>query len=143
MLYQLHRFKLVLALSLTLAAVAAAPAAARFAVPGGDTQPVPPSTQPSPCSEVCSGGGYPSVARMSAAVAAINGRTLNPVVSHTQTTQGSSVRVVRHNDGFAWGDAGIGAGAAIALLAIVLGGVGVTVSRRAHRLSGSSATVTG
>jgi hypothetical protein len=45
--------------------------------------------------------------------------------------------IVRHDDRFAWDDAGIGAGAAIAVLLIIAGGAGLAITRRAHRLGGA------
>lgn len=165
MLYQAHRFKLVLALSLTLAAVAAAPAAAMFAGPLGP-QPVPPRTQSSLCSEVCSGGGYARPTQTRSAILAQSslcsevcggrgyGRVTQagsaafaaskpvsgPAVGHSDIPQGT---LNRHSRGFAWGDAGIGAGAAVALLVIIVGGAGAASALRTRRVGRSGATVTG
>jgi hypothetical protein len=110
----LHRFKLIFVLSLMLPAIAAAPAAAMFEGPVGPqvalSQPTsPPST--TLCSEVCD-----------SAIA-------HPI--HHPSLRGAAVvRAADHGGGFAWGDAGIGAGAAFAVLAVLLGAAVAATTRR-------------
>lgn len=63
-----------------------------------------------------------------------HGVTYSSIANH-QPTEPTGVRVVRvtsSNPGFDWGDAGIGAGAVVALGAIGLG-AGVLTSARRHR----------
>lgn len=122
----LHHLKLTLGVTLALAAVSAAPAAAWV---DGPTRPLvsvstPSSAQPSatPCSEVCYGGA--------ASYGVSTPRTPAPVI-----------RVVSHDGGFDWGDAAIGGGAAALILLTIGGGVGATATRRARRLGGSTATL--
>ena len=142
MLHQIHRVKLVCALSLTLAAVAAAPAATRFDNTSGL---VPTTSQPSShpstnlCSEVCLGA---ITSRGSTVTSPYSSK---PVASPSTSSHGSGltvVRVTKHGGGFAWGDAAIGAGVAIGLLALLAGGAGASATRRSRRLGESSATAT-
>jgi hypothetical protein len=99
---------------------------------------------PGPCSEVCSGGAgsygpasqrsstpdepgatLPHDSRLRAV--AVNSR------SSTASTPPAVVRVVTHNRGFHWGDAGIGAGGILAITLIGLGGaITLTHRRRVH-----------
>jgi hypothetical protein len=152
-----HRIGTSVALALALAA-SAAPAGARpfdlnangSYVPAGlanmqaPSQPAatPTSTQPrsqmsstGPCSEVCSGNGYGS-------------RVSRPAVTPTTTRPGSDVsstngydfarvpptvvRIISGDSGFDWGDAGIGAGAALALMLAATGGTLLLAHRRTH-----------
>jgi hypothetical protein len=150
---------------------AAAPAAA-VAAPLLVGPPIipPPSTTASvaasPCSEVCSGGGYTAGSqslRSRPATAAAPSTTQCGAVcsnagygtrqqflhegsptttgpahvrglpsSHVNTTDlpSSNVRVVVHDSGFDWGDAGIGAGTVFALGLIGLGGAFAVTRRR-------------
>ena len=140
MLYHLHRFKLMVALSLTLAAVVAAPAAARPQDPFGPiVSPSHPSTQASTnrCEELC----LSAISRLGYKVTPPR-RPLQPLAGEgkaTLSTGSTVVRAVGHDNGFAWDDAGIGAGVAIAALAAVVGGAAATTTRRARRLRGSGA----
>jgi hypothetical protein len=129
MLHQLRRIQVAFGLSLALAAITTAPASALLIGPGVSTLTAPThsSTLPStsPCSEVCSGGAA----------------SYRPPTLSTTPTQPTVVRVVRHDTGFDWGDAAIGAGTAAAILLIVGGGLTATATRRARQLGGSSATL--
>ena len=81
-----------------------------------------------PCSEVCSGGaasyGVPS-----------------PNVGTTGSNRPTIVRIVAHDGGFDWGDAGIGVAGGVALSMLGLGGALATSQRRTRR-SARSATLT-
>jgi hypothetical protein len=84
---------------------------------------------PAPCSEVCSGGGYGSVSQPS--------RT--PDDSNTYRTARippTAVRVVTPGAGFHWDDAGIGAGGMLALIVIGLGGALTLTRWRNQRIHG-------
>jgi hypothetical protein len=151
----------ILAVGALLALAAASPAmAATAGLP--HYGPSDPATA-SPCSEVCSGGGYASG----------NSNTTSPIyslpmilnyvgnpgpcseacsgggygsVSQPAPTPGHSsahntaaippaaVRVVTQSAGFHWGDAGIGAGGMLALTVIALGGALTLSRRRSHRI---------
>jgi hypothetical protein len=81
-------------------------------------------TYPGPCSEVCSGGAgsYGSTSQL-ARTTDESGATL----PHGNATPAPTVvHVVTHSGGFDWGDAGIGAAAALVLL-----GIGLTATRAA------------
>ena len=85
-----------------------------------------------PCSEVCAGGGYGSVnatARIPATAVSCgdvcSGYGYGPV-----SAPASVVRVVAPGGGFDWGDAGIGAGGALALTMIGVGGALAATNRR-------------
>ena len=158
-----NRFARAAALTLALAAVAAAPALASPAPasPGpcseacsggsygpGPSRPAAPPTsaQPrqiastGPCSEVCSGGGYGS-------------RVSRPAATPTSTGPGSDVsstngydfarvpptvvRIVSGDGGFDWGDAGIGAGAALGLALAAIGGTLLLAQRRTQSRTAS------
>jgi hypothetical protein len=135
-----YRVKLAFALGLTLAAVAAVPAGAMLmrAPFTRDFQPIQTSANvgTTPCSEVCSGGGYGTATGSHLTIGAI--RRVQPVASHNNTGRRP---VLGHAGRFAWGDAGIGAGVAIAFLVAIAAGAATT--RRARRLGASSATVAG
>jgi hypothetical protein len=86
--------------------------------PNPDEQAVTGATaDPGPCSEVCSGG------------AGSYGLASQPSLHSTASIPPTVVRVVTHNGGFHWGDAGIGAGGMLALTLIGLGGA-VTLAHR-------------
>jgi len=70
------------------------------------------STDAGPCSEVCSGGSYGSA------------------TTTTTSTPPAVVRVVTHDGGFRWGDAGIGAGG---MLALTLTGFSAAITLTRHR----------
>ena len=132
-----HRITLTIGLALALAAAIApvasadppplAQAAAAIAnhsthIPAGSTL----------CSEVCSGGAYNTVKASAATPVStglrsevVSGGGYGPV-----STPATIVRVVAPSGGFDWGDAGIGAGGAIALTMIGLGGVIAATNRR-------------
>ena len=105
-----------------------------------------------PCSEVCSGGGYGS-ANQAAVTAASAGAALphdprprSEVVSGggygTPNVRPTAVRVAHPSDSFDWGDAGIGAGGALALTMLTAGSVLATTNtrRRARRSSAQPTT---
>ena len=80
------------------------------------------TANPGPCSEVCSGGA-----------ASYGSATAAPNLHSTASIPPPVVRVVTHNGGFDWGDAGIGAGGTFALTLIGLGAaVTLTHRRRIH-----------
>jgi hypothetical protein len=141
-------------IALTLALALGVPATAAAQLPDNPSSPV--ST--SPCSEVCSGGGYSG-----------NGNTTLPAYSlptslngggdpglcsevcsgggygsvsrpprtpddHTASIPPAAVRDVNFSGGFNWGDAGIGAGGMLALTIIGLGGALTLTRRRNHRI---------
>ena len=149
-----HHHTATIALALALAAGVPAAAAAQ---PGQPNSPAPSS----PCSEVCSGGGYTSA----------TGTTTSPTYSppiilnnlgnpapcsevcsgggygsvsppsrtpdhasadNTATIPHAAVHVAAHSDGFHWGDAGIGAGGMLALTAIGICGA-LTLTRRRNQ----------
>ena len=94
-----------------------------------------------PCSEVCSGGaGSYGLASQRSSTPAESGATLphdsrpQAVAVHSRpSTPPTVVRVVTHNGGFHWGDAGIGAGGMLAVTLIGLGGaITLTHRRRVH-----------
>ena len=151
------------ALTLALAAIAASPASAlpppagpgpcSEACSGGGYGPgpsrpaaTPTSTQPrqiastGPCSEVCSDRGYGSSATRPPAtptstgpgsdVSSTNGYDLPRVPA-------TVVRTVSGDSGFDWGDAGIGAGAALGLMLAAIGGTLLLAQRRAQSRTAS------
>jgi hypothetical protein len=96
------------------------------------------ATYSGPCSEVCSGGAasygsptYPSVHRHPVAARLRSGPGIRAFSA--AFTPPRVVRLATHGSGFAWRDAGIGAGAALLLLAIGLTGArAATSSRKRH-----------
>ena len=150
-----HQHRFIPAIALTLALAAAAPAAA---MPVRDTsRAVIPSRQAastSPCSEVCSAGGYsasvswldPSAERGATLphnprgrsedlAASTSGGPRSEVVSGGGYVNPASpttvVRAVAPSNGFDWGSAGIGAGGAVALMLLILATtLGATSIRR-------------
>ena len=152
------------ALTLALAAIAASPASAMpppasprpcsEACSGsgyapGPSRPAatPTSTQPrlhisttGPCSEVCSGGGYAS--RVSLAGPTPTSTGPGSDVSSTNGYDSARVpptvvRMVSGESGFDWGDAGIGAGAALGLALAGIGGTLLLAQRRAQSRTAS------
>ncbi len=110
------------ALALALTAIAASPASA-----------TPPPASTGPCSEVCSGGGYsPGASRQTSTP------TSTGPGSDVSSTNGydfarvppTVVRIVSGDSGFDWGDAGIGAGAALGLMLAATGGALLLAHRR-------------
>ena len=79
-----------------------------------------------PCSEVCSGGGYESVGPPS--------RTPRDSSAHDTARIPPAGGRVTDSAGFHWGDAGIGAGAMLALIVLGLGGALTVTRRRNHRI---------
>ena len=154
-----HHRRLAAPIALALALAAAAPAAARpqLEPTAGAAHPSPPANT-NLCSEVCSASGYiPAnaaanrahnpTARSVAHAGAGYGYGSSPTASTGSTNPRSEVvsaggygnpnvrptvvRVTPSGDGFDWGDAGIGAGGALALITLAIGGtLGATNIRR-------------
>ena len=151
-----HHRTATIALALALAAGVPAAAAAQQQ-PGQLNSPAPSS----PCSEVCSGGGYTSATGTTTSPAysppAILNNLGNPApcsevcsgggygsvsppsrtpdhasADNTATIPHTAVHVAAHSDGFHWGDAGIGAGGMLALTAIGICGA-LTLTRRRNQ----------
>jgi hypothetical protein len=151
MIRNYHRTATVVALTLALTAGAAAAASATsnlgFSEPSGpqitsqarlvNLEPSRPNTLASTslCSETCSGGGYRSV--NTAATDQTYTGPRSEVVSgggyKTDTVPATVVRVVAAHSSFDWGDAGIGAGAAVALIGIGLAGTRAATNSRTPR----------
>ena len=158
-----HYRRLAAPIALALALAAAAPAAARpdlEPTARADNPSTP--TNANLCSEVCGASGYtagnaganlahnPTASSVAHAGAGF-GYGSSPTASTGSTNPRSEVvsaggygnpnvratvvRVVSPGDGFDWGDAGIGAGGALALMTLVIGGtLGATnIRRRAPR----------
>jgi hypothetical protein len=94
------------------------------------------SASTSLCSEVCSNRGYglgnqPPLTHASTGVGprseVVSGDGYGPV-----SVPATVIRVVAPTGGFDWGDAGIGAGGALALAMIGFGGVLAATNRRRH-----------
>lgn len=141
-----HHFRIVAVVALALALATAAPASARFFE--GTAQLVPPPTSTahsSPCSEACSGKGYAGANRNAtpahdpwynvALAGAGYGYGDTPVAKAGPTTV---VHVASAGSDFDWGDAGIGAGGALALATLFIGGVLVVISARRRTTSRSA-----
>lgn len=145
MLHKNRHFGLTVALTLALAAISAAPAAA-LPDPGFQGPLVQPNHQsaPSVCSEVCSSGGYtPAPAAKTSSIAVSHARRVPPTVISTPLVAAPApARVVPHTGGFNWGDAAIGAGGMITIL-VLTGGVLMTSMRRSRQLEQSRATLVG
>jgi hypothetical protein len=125
----------VIALMLTLAV--AAPGFARLqSNPPTGTSPAGAPPSASPCSEVCSANDY-GAARTGAALP--HDPRPRAVALAAPSPRLTVVRVVHApGNGFDWGDAGIGAGGALALMTLLVGSVvGVGAMRR--RATGSTA----
>ncbi len=152
-----HHRTATIALALALAVGVPAAAAAQ--------QPDKPSrlASASPCSEVCSGGGYTSgnsnTTQPTYSLPKILNNVGNPApcsevcsgggygslsqpsqtpedssAHHAARTPPTAVRVVTPGAGFHWGDAGIGAGGMLALIVIGLGGAFTLNHRRNQRI---------
>lgn len=107
----------------------AAPYGAAPVRPNPDNQLGASAPSTGPCSEVCSAG-----ARSYASLSAPRG---------TVTVPPAAVRVVSHPAGFHWGDAAIGAGVSLVLVAIGLTGVRAAASGRRGDSGEESVIVTG
>jgi hypothetical protein len=81
---------------------------------------------PGPCSEVCSGGGY--------GLGGPPSRTPDDSSAHDTARIPPVGGRVTDSAGFHWGDAGIGAGAMLALIVLGLGGALTLTHRRNHRI---------
>lgn len=154
-----HRRTTMIALRLTLALGVLATTAAQLPGKSGS------AASASPCSEVCSGGGYGSgnsnTTPPAYSLPIILNNVGNPapcsevcsgggygLVSQPSRTPDDSgayrtarippapVRVVTASAGFHWGDAGIGAGGMLALIVIGLGGALTLTRRRNQRIHG-------
>jgi hypothetical protein len=136
-----HRFTTTIALTLALAATVATAAPVASADP-------PPLTQteaaianhatpgsPATCGDVCSGHGYGSttMATRSRATAALCGDVCSGHGYGSISAPATVVRVVAPGGGFDWGDAGIGAAAAIVLMLAGIRGVLAATGRRGRR----------
>jgi hypothetical protein len=140
-------------IALTLALALAVPATAAAGLPDQLSNPA----SASPCSEVCSGGGYfgnSNTTRPTGGLPAVLNGVGDPglcsevcsgggygFVSRPSGTPGdtasippTAVRAVTYSGGFDWGDAGIGAGGMLALTVIGLGGALTLARRRNHRI---------
>lgn len=149
------------AIILALGLAVGVPAAAAAQQPAKPSSPA----SASPCSEVCSGGGYGSgnsnTTQPAYSLPIILNNVGNPapcsevcsgggygLVSQPSRTPDDSgayrtarippapVRVVTASAGFHWGDAGIGAGGMLALIVIGLGGALTLTRRRNQRIHG-------
>ena len=150
-----HRIGTSVALALALAASAATAGARQFdlsangsyvpagltsmqapsktAAPPTGTQPHSKTANTGPCSEACSGGGYgPRTSRLAATP------TSTGPGSDVSSTNGydvarvppTVVRIIPRDSGFDWGDASIGAGAALGLVLAATGGTLLLGHRR-------------
>jgi hypothetical protein len=163
MLRHHHRLAFALALGLTLAA--AAPAAARYELntSGAAAARTSVPTNKGLCSEVCGARGYKAATRTGALpqdpwarAVALSGAGYGygntppasggvPIRSEVVSGGGyasaaapaTAVHVVHPDNGFDWGDAGIGAGAALALMLLLgAGALGAVSIRRAGTSAG-------
>lgn len=135
------------ALTLALTLIAASPASATpwgGYGPGLSQPAATPTSTPlrskiadtGPCSEVCSGGGFgrrvsrpaatPLSTRPASDVSSTNGYDFARVPP-------SVVRIISRDSGFDWGDAGIGAGAALGLMLAATGGALLLAHRTQSR----------
>ena len=141
-------------IALTLALALGIPATTAAQMPDKLSNPA----SASPCSEVCSGGGYfvnSNTTRPTDSLSTILNGAGDPgpcseVCSgggygsvsrpswtpddNTASIPPAAVRVVTYSGGFNWGDAGIGAGGMLALTVIGLGGALTLTRRRNHRI---------
>jgi hypothetical protein len=110
-----------------------APGTSRPAATLTSTQPRSKIANTGPCSDVCSGGGYGSSVSRPAAKPTSTGPGTD--VSSTNgydfaRVPPTVVRIISGDSGFDWGDAGIGAGAALGLVLAATGGTLLLVHRR-------------
>jgi hypothetical protein len=129
-------------ITLALALAVGVPTAAAAQQPGQPSSPA----NGSPCSEVCSGGGYGPGTSTSPAYSlpVILNDLGNPAPCSEVCSGGgygsvsqpspTPVHVAAHSAGFDWGDAGIGAGGMLALTVIGLGGALTLTRRRNHQM---------
>jgi len=143
-------------IALTLAVAGGVPATTAAA-----QQPNQPSSPAgvSPCSEVCSGGGYglgnSNTSRPTSSLPTILSSDPGPCSevcsghgygsvsqpSHdTASIRSTGVRVLTLSEGFDWADAGIGASGMLALTVIGLGGALTLTRRRTHRIHDQDAS---
>jgi hypothetical protein len=127
-----HR-RLLPAVAVTLALVGVSSASARPIDPPWSGASPSSHTVPSPCSEVCSGGA--SVAQ-AAVPSAPSGATIPPdawvgSVASGGVVASPAVARVATSSGFHWGDAGIGAGGALALATLL--GTGSLIVMKVRR----------
>jgi hypothetical protein len=141
-------------IALTLALALGIPATAAAQVPDKLSSPA----SATPCSEVCSGGGYfvdsTTTPPTDSLPATRNGagdpglcsevcsgggygsvsRPSGSPDDKTASIPPTVLRVITYRGGFNWGDAGIGAGGMLALTVIGLGGALTLTRRRNHRI---------
>ena len=149
------------AIILALGLAAGVPAAAAAQQPATQSSPA----SPSPCSEVCSGGGYGSGTSTTTqptysvpiilnnlgnqgdpapcsevcsggGYGLLSQPRLTPGDSSAHHTSPIAAHVVTPSVGFHWGDAGIGAGGMLALIVVGLGGALTLARRRNQRIHG-------
>ncbi len=141
----LRHHRAILALTLTLTVGAAAPALARHelnSTPLASHMRTPAATNV--CSEVCSAAGYTAPTKAIALHRSFDWSSQPASAAGHHTVTGSTgpgttvVRVVGSNNGFDWGDAGIGAGSAVALMLLIAGAMFVVTNTR-RRASSSTA----
>jgi hypothetical protein len=128
--HRIAAIALALALAVGGPAAAAAQQQARPSSPASGT----------PCSEVCSGGGYGSgnsntVGNPAPCSEVCSGAGYG-LVGRAARIPPKAVRVVAPGAGFHWGDAGIGAAGMLALIVIGLGGALTLTRRRNQRIHG-------
>ena len=148
-----QHIKTTVALALALSAIAAPAASAQpqthsrqsasaspVVRPNPDQQTaVPTAANAGPRSEVVDGGGYrsPATPALSSTSTGPHSEVIDNRGYSFANVPPTIVRVIAPNSGFHWGDAGIGAAGALAILAL---GSAIAVSqRRARRSRGSSA----
>jgi hypothetical protein len=152
MTYQYRRIKYALGVTLAAAVCAASPAAARFELNPPQANGPQTTASTGVCSEVCSGGGYTPQITATSALAEPGARLPHNPRDRPAVPTGAqgaghpaapTVHVVAHDSGFHWGDAAIGAGAAIVLLLVTGLGARATATRRSRRLAQSGAGAAG
>ena len=124
-----HHHYIAAAIALTLALGAAAPAAARFELnPPAPIFQVSTPASTNVCFDVCSASGY--AARETGAALPHDPRPRAVVLAGAGYRHGDTPSV-----GFDWGDAGIGAGGALALMTLLIGAAlgAASIRRRATR----------
>jgi hypothetical protein len=116
----MSRRRITTTAALTFALAASAPAAA-------SATPHAPTT--GPCSEVCSGNGYERTAATPDSPALCSEACSGDGYA-TAPAPTTVVRIVAATSGFHWGDAGIGAGAALGIVLVGTGGTLLLMRRR-------------